>query len=214
MVRRRRFYGVCASILAFGLIGAAAAAQEPPKEEKKADAPALPRGESDAPASVSSAAAELGKPVPDFVLKGTDEKTYKLSDLKDKVVVLEWINKDCPACKQLKDKMKETAESLAKKDVLWLAIDSTGNRNVEDNVTFVRDNKLPYPILDDAAGIVGKAYNAKRTPTIFVVSKGTLVYKGALVPQRSPDERNYVLEAVEAVQAGKEPPVRETTAYG
>lgn len=212
MVRRHWLCGAGTLLLALGSIAVPVAAQDSSKDEKKAEAPAAQENASGA-ASSASDGAELGKPVPDFVLKGTDGKTYKLSELKDKTVVLEWINKDCPACKQLKDKMKETAESLAKKEALWLAIDSTGNRKIDDNIAFVKDNKLPYPILDDSEGAIGRAFGAKRTPTMYVVHKGVLVYSGALVPQRGGD-RNYVLEAVEAVLAGKEPPIRETTAYG
>lgn len=160
------------------------------------------------------ASPEIGKPAPDFELKGTDGKTYKLSDLKDKIVVLEWINKDCPVCKAQEPKLKETAAALQKKGVVWLAIDSTHNRKVDDNVAHVKDQGLPYPILDDAAGTVGKSYNAQRTPTLFVVNKGTLAYSGSLIPQKKDDSRNYVSEAVESLLAGKEVPLAQTDAYG
>ena len=40
--------------------------------------------------------AKVGADAPDFVLKGVDGKTYKLSDYRDKLVVLEWVNQDCP----------------------------------------------------------------------------------------------------------------------
>ena len=38
----------------------------------------------------------VDKPAPNFDLKGHDGKTYKLSELKGKFVVLEWFNNDCP----------------------------------------------------------------------------------------------------------------------
>jgi peroxiredoxin Q/BCP len=43
----------------------------------------------------NSAQAELkvGDPAPDFELQGSDGKTYKLSDLKGKAVVLAWFPK-------------------------------------------------------------------------------------------------------------------------
>lgn len=161
-----------------------------------------------------SAGPEIGKPAPAFELKGTDGKTYKLSDLKDKVVVLEWINKDCPVCQAQEPKLKETAAALQKKGVVWLAIDSTSTRKAEDNVEHVKKAGLPYPILDDAAGTVGTAYNAQRTPTLFVINKGTLAYSGSLIPQKKDDSRNYVGEAVEALLAGKPVPMAQTEAYG
>lgn len=156
---------------------------------------------------------EAGATAPEFSLTGTDGKTYKLSDFKDKTVVLEWINKDCPFCQKQCDQMRETATTLAKKNVVWLAIDSTHSRKSADNVGYIKENKLPYVILDDSKGEVGHAYGAARTPTLFVIHKGKIAYSGALIPQTD-EQRNYVMEAAEAVLAGKEVPLKSTKAYG
>lgn len=158
--------------------------------------------------------AEVGKAAPDFSLKATDGKTYKLSELQDKVVVLEWISRDCPVCKNQAEDMRKTAETLAKQGVVWLAIDSTHYRNPDDNVTYLQDKKLPYVILDDRDGKVGRAYGALRTPTMYVIDKGKVAYIGSLIPQKKGEDRNYVQEAAEAVVAGKEPPIKTTSAYG
>ncbi|MBL8877829.1 MAG: redoxin domain-containing protein [Phycisphaerales bacterium] len=212
MAKRSWMRPIGAWAIGLMLIVAPAAAQEKTKDSPKDEKPSGETAKSDAP-KTDAPSAEIEKAAPDFELKGTDGKTYKLSELKEKTVILEWISKDCPTCKQQKSQMKDTAEALAKKGAVWLAIDSTGNRKPEDNVAYVKDNKLPYQILDDSAGVVGRAYGAKRTPTMYVIHKGKLVYKGALIPQKG-DERNYVTEVVEAVSAGKEPPVKQTDAYG
>jgi len=47
---------------------------------------------------------EIGKPAPDFELKGLDGATYKLSDFKGKTVVLEWFNDGCPFVRKHYDK--------------------------------------------------------------------------------------------------------------
>src|SRR5690606_13471281 len=47
-------------------------------------------------ASVAQAAPTIGKQAPDFKLPADDGKTYELSQLKGKYVVLEWFNNDCP----------------------------------------------------------------------------------------------------------------------
>ena len=44
----------------------------------------------------AQAAATVGQPAPDFMLKDTSGKTVRLSDFKGKHVVLEWTNPGCP----------------------------------------------------------------------------------------------------------------------
>ena len=64
-----------------------------------------------------------------FALKGSDGKTYKLSDFKGKkVVVLEWFNKDCPYVRKHYDSknMQNLQNGPKTKDgVAWLTIASS-----------------------------------------------------------------------------------------
>lgn len=153
----------------------------------------------------------IGKPAPDFELKGSDGKTYKLSDYKDKTVVLEWWNQDCPVCKKYLPTMKELAKKYAEKDVAWLAIDSTHYQTAEKNKEFAEKHSIEYPILMDSDGKIGRYYEARTTPHMFVVHKGTLVYDGAIDDQ---GERNYIAEALDAVLADKPVPLAKTKPFG
>lgn len=188
-----------AAFLALSLVAAPAVAQEAHKPEPR-------------PAKAPSAA-EVGQPAPDFSLAATDGKTYKLADLKDKLVVLEWINRDCPVCKAQEPKLKETASALLKRGVVWLAIDSTATHKLADNTEHVKKAALPYPILDDSAGAVGRAYGVKCTPTVFIINKGVVAYSGALIPQGE-GSRNYVADAADELLAGKPVSTPSTKAYG
>lgn len=157
------------------------------------------------------AMAEVGKPAPEFELKGVDGKTYKLADYKDKVVVLEWFNKDCPVCAQARPTMIKNSKHYADKGVVWLAVDSTAVRKVEENKECIEKEGIPFPILMDNDGTVGHKYGAKTTPHMFIVNKGTLVYDGA---HDNKGDRDYVREVLDAVLAGKEPPISKTQPYG
>jgi peroxiredoxin len=187
--------------------------QEKPhaKQGEKKDAKSAESTGGETKASMGGA--EVGKAAPAFSLTGTDGKTYKLADFKDKIVVIEWINRECPVCKAQMPVMKETSAALQKKGVVWLAIDSTAAHTTKDNAEHVKKEGLAYPILDDSAGTVGHAYGAKSTPTMFVINKGTVAYSGAAVQEKE-GSRNYVSEAVEALLAGKEVPTPTTKAYG
>ena len=68
-----------------------------------------------------------GEPAPDFTLKTTDGKEVKLSDFKDKIVVIEWINHECPVVNRVHkaETMKNTMAKFKDQPVVWLAIDSS-----------------------------------------------------------------------------------------
>lgn len=214
-MRTRLLISTVTTMLGVALAAFAQDAQKPdPPTTKPAERPAdsQPASKPSEKGTTDARPADVGKPAPDFSLVASDGKTYKLADFKNKTLVLEWISKDCPTCIKLAPKLKATAVELDKKGVAWLGIDSSHYRKSEDNKKFVADEKLPYPILEDFDGKIGRAYGAKVTPHIFVIHKGTLVYSGALV--KVAEERNYVKEAVEAILAGKEPPLQTTKPYG
>lgn len=167
---------------------------------------ALAQSEKDAKGGV-----EIGKEAPAFELPGIDGKTYKLSDYKDKLVVMEWVNKECPVCAKALPKMKELQKKYAEKGVIWLAIDSTHFHSAGDNQQWVKDEAIVYPVLMDTDGKVGRLYGARTTPHMFIVNKGTLAYMGAHDDKKG---RDYISEAVDALLAGKDVASPETKAYG
>jgi peroxiredoxin len=174
-------------------------------------------------------AADVGQPAPEFSLQDLDGKVHRLSDLKGKVVVLEWFNPGCPyvVAAHTKGSLVDAGARASKEGVVWLAINSGApgkqGHGVETNRAAARSWSMSYPILIDESGAVGKAYGATNTPHMFVVGKdGKLVYKGAI--DNSPDgERGapqggtlveYVSAAIADLAAGR--PVRspQTKAYG
>jgi len=166
--------------------------------------------------------AEIGKPAPEFTLKDTEGKEVKLSDLKGKIVVLEWINHECPVVNRAHN-AKQMTNTLAKfkgQPVVWLAIDSSWfAEDKRDGIrAWMKDQKIEYPILLDAPGDVGHQYGAKTTPQMFVIDKeGVLAYAGAMDNNQSGDEenpRNYVEEAVSALLKGSAVATAKTKSYG
>jgi peroxiredoxin len=162
-------------------------------------------------------AAEIGKPAPNFELKNYDGKTVKLEDHKGKIVVIEWICQNCPVSKGKLETMIKLANEYKEKDVVWLAIDSSAKGHAyfttdDAKHTYATENKIPYPILTDADGKVGKAYGAKTTPHMFIIDKeGKLVYSGAIDDK---GETNYVSQTLNALLEGSQVPVATTTPYG
>ena len=173
-------------------------------------------------AEESKEKAAIGKPAPDFTLTGIDGKEYKLSDYKDKIVVLEWFNRKCPVSRGAAKLMSETSSKYAKQGVVWFAIDSTNPKNSDyakpaEIAQYAKANHLDYPILKDEDGNVGRAYGAKTTPHMFIINKGELVYVGGHTSggrRGGESSRNYIAESLDALLAGKAVPNPETKNHG
>jgi peroxiredoxin len=150
----------------------------------------------------------------------TEGHSVSLSDFAGKIVVLEWLNPDCPYVKRhyKAGTMKGLAEKYASKDVVWLTINSTHYMDAAANAKFKADNGLPYTILVDQDGTVGHTYDAATTPHMYIIDgEGTLVYVGAIDddPRGSSDApSNYVAAALDEVTAGKPVTTAETKPYG
>jgi peroxiredoxin len=176
-----------------------------------------------------AAAADVGQAAPEFTLTDLGGKVHRLSDLRGRIVVLEWFNPGCPfvANAHTKGSLVDAAARQAKDGVVWLAVNSAApgkqGHGVETNRAAARSWSMSHPILIDESGAVGKAYGATNTPHMFVVSKeGKLAYKGAI--DNSPDgERGspqggvhveYVSAAIEDLDAGRPVRTARTKAYG
>ncbi len=158
---------------------------------------------------------------PNFELQDQDGKTVKLTDFAGKIVVLEWTNPECPFVKRHYQPDTMTMVKLAKsyKDqpVVWLAINSTSFHNMTTDKAWHDQHKLPYPVLDDHLGVVGRLYGATNTPNMFVINRqGKIAYHGAIDsnPRGGDGTVNYVKEAVDALLAGKTPATTQTKPYG
>ena len=178
--------------------------------------------------AVTTFAAEIGKPAPDFTATDITGKTVKLSDFAGKIVVLESYNSDCPFCHNhyATGAMQELQTQLAAKGVVWLIVDSVNADNFSHRTHKQAQQewaelKIKAPAwLDDTSGAIGHLYDMKTTPDMFVIAKdGTLAYQGAIDNRPDPDgdprtARNYVREAIDALLAGKPVAVTETRSYG
>jgi len=149
-----------------------------------------------------------------FELKDLDGKTFKSSDYKDKLIVLEWTESACPAVIPLykTKKVQNLAASYKDKGVQWFSVCSTKNNNIATLKKFSKQYGVEHKILTDFNGTVGKKFGAKRTPHCFVIKNGKVLYQGAFDNRRSGE--NYVKKAVDEILAGKEVSTPRTKPYG
>ncbi len=181
-------------------------------------------------ASRAWAAAEVGRPAPDFSLTDIDSASHKLSEYKGKIVVLEWNNPDCPIVRKHYDSgnIPRLQKEEVAKGVVWLLINSGAPGKEGGDYTSAqikswladRDSN-PTAYLRDPDGAVGHLYGAKTTPHLFVIdANGLLAYEGAIDSIRSadpadiPGAENYVREALQSVEAGLPVAKAATQPYG
>jgi peroxiredoxin len=173
--------------------------------------------------------AQVGSPAPDFTLTDSAGKAVSLSNFKGKAVVLEWTNPGCPFVVKHygSGNMQKLQKEAVNQGVVWLSICSSapGKQGhmtpAEAAKTCDEKGSNATAYLLDEDGKVGRLYNAKRTPEMYVINpEGILVYHGAIDDKKSPDPadipaaKNHVAAALDEVLAGKPVSTPATEAYG
>ncbi len=165
-----------------------------------------------------------GRKAPEFQLTSFNGQKVRLSDYKGKIVVLEWFNFECPFSRYHYEKtstMADLAKKYKDKGVVWFAVNSTSHTTAAANREFAKKHKVPYPILDDTSGKVGRAYGARTTPHIIIIDKdGYIAYNGAIdtapLGQVKGDagKINYVDKALAELTSGQNVSTPATPPYG
>lgn len=167
-----------------------------------------------------------GTAAPAFTLTDSNGKQHSLASFKGKHVVLEWTNHQCPIVVRhyRNGHMQATQKWAVEKGVVWLAIVSSAEGK-QGYVTANQANEVlkskgfnATAMLLDPTGSVGRAYGARTTPHMFVISpNGTLLYNGAIDDNTSNDpgaSRNYVRAAISESLSGKPVSVALSQPYG
>lgn len=180
-------------------------------------------------ALTAQAAPEVNQPAPAFTAATASGKPVSLADYKGKVVVLEWTNHDCPFVKKHygAGNMQKLQKDAAAKGVVWLQVLSSapGEQGYLQAAAATQKNAerkaQPGVVVLDADGKVGKLYDARTTPHMFVIDpQGVLVYKGGIDSIGSADPSDiakaepYTANAIKAVLAGQKVSMQSTRPYG
>ena len=176
------------------------------------------------------AAPVVGQAAPDFSLTDINGQKHSLSAYKGKTVVLEWVNPECSYVVkhyQGSGNMPATQKAALAEGAVWFSINSgyPGAQGDFDPAEVAAWQKktgaAPTAYFRDQDGKVGKLYDARHTPTLYVVNaEGTLVYSGGIDDINSSNvadiarATNFVKATLADLKAGK-PVARATSrAYG
>ena len=175
----------------------------------------------------------VGSPAPDFSLPGVDGRTWSLKDFADsKVLVVIFTCNHCPTAQYYEGRIKELVTDYKNKGVAVVGImpndpksvrlDELGWTDLSDSFdemkTRAKDHQFNFPYLyDGETESVSRAYGPAVTPHAFVFDAARkLRYVGAIDDSERIQHvtKHYVRDAIDALLAGKEPPVEQTKVVG
>jgi peroxiredoxin len=167
---------------------------------------------------------QIGETAPDFNLPGTDGKNHTLKDYADcRILVVAFTCNHCPYVIGSEDRMIGFALTYAPKNVAFVAINSNDETShptdsMEHMIERARQKDFPFAYLRDKTQEVALAYGALKTPHFFVFDhERKLRYTGRMDDNpRTPgaETTHELTDAVDAILAGKKPPVELTNPIG
>src|SRR5262249_21154265 len=153
-----------------------------------------------------------------FTLTDINGNKHSLSEFKGKTVVIEWVNPECPFVVKHygSGNMPGTQKAAEAEGAVWLSVNSAhpGAQGDYDKAQvdswMKKTGATPTAYFRDQSGSVGKLYDARTTPHLFIVDpQGKLVYAGGIddiASTKTEDlakANNYVKAALADMKAGK-----------
>ena len=209
------------------LVFLAALAAMPAVAVAHPDAPAKPADKaSPAPANEATGAAEIGQPAPmrDVKMMNVNGKELSIADAAGKNGTLVFfICNHCPWVKAWQTRIASIGSSAMDKGVGVIAINSNDpaaypEDGLDQMKTRAKSVGYKFPYVVDGSSDVGRAFGATHTPEVYLFDAGgKLVYHGAVddnAHEEGAVKQHWLVDAVDAVAAGRAVPVAETKAMG
>ncbi len=175
----------------------------------------------------------LGATAPDFDLPGVDGRRHALKDFAGaKILVVIFTCNHCPTAQYYESRIKQFVADYQPKEVAVVGImpndpqsvrlDELGWTDLSDTFEEMKlraaDRQFNFPYLYDGdTEAVARAYGPAATPHVFVFdAQRKLRYAGAIDDSERIQKvtKHYLRDAVDALLAGKEPPVTQTKVVG
>jgi thiol-disulfide isomerase/thioredoxin len=133
----------------------------------------------EAPVEVAQVAEK--KPVPDITVNSLQNVPLKLSDLKGKVVLLNFWATWCPPCREEMPAMMKLNKAMAGKpfQMVTVSIDEGGVPEIE---SFFKSSGYSLPTYTDQGGTAQKVYGITGVPESFVIDKNGILVKKVIGP--------------------------------
>ncbi len=115
---------------------------------------------------------------PTFSLKSITNETVYLDSLLGNYIVIDFWAIYCKSCVEGLDAMKDIFDTYKEKELVFLAINQDGPRNISNVPGFVKGHKWEYTILYDPIQEVSQLFGVLTIPQLFILDKeGNIIYK-------------------------------------
>ncbi len=167
---------------------------------------------------------KIGDKATDFILPGTDDKTYSLENYKDAngFIVIFTCN-SCPFAVMYENRINEIAKKYKKEGYFLLAINPNDPQikpedSFENMKKRAKEKHFDFPYIFDNEQKIFSIYGATKTPHVFLLDKDLIVrYIGAIDdnPQDETAVQEKFLEnAIISLKRGIKPNPEVTKAIG
>ncbi len=125
----------------------------------------------------------VGKPAPDFALSDLNDKPYRLSDFRGKVVFLNFWATWCKPCREEMPSMEVLYKNFEKDGLVILAVSIDRVTTTKDIPPFVKGMNLTFPVLIDSWGQTDKPYKRMGVPETFVIDQQGIIREIVIGPR-------------------------------
>jgi peroxiredoxin len=178
-----------------------------------------------AAAGRQTAALPLGEtaPMATAKMKNVDGRELSIADVKgEKGTLVIFSCNHCPFVKAWETRIADLGNTYLKKGVGVIQINANDPAVAGDTFEAMQqraqERGFQFPYAVDATSEIARAFGASRTPEAFLFGAGgKLVYHGTIddnYQDAGKAKEHYLKDALEALVAGQEIPVKETKAVG
>jgi peroxiredoxin len=121
----------------------------------------------------AAAALRAGQPAPDFTLPRAAGGTLSLSQFRGAPVYLNFLASWCPPCNEEADSVVVLSRKYHQRGLVTIGIDEQEDRGRAES--FIRAHRIPFPVVLDGDGAVGRAYGQISLPLhVFIDKSGKI----------------------------------------
>jgi cytochrome c biogenesis protein CcmG/thiol:disulfide interchange protein DsbE len=140
---------------------------------------------------------------PDFSLTGFDERKVTLSELRGKVVIINFWASWCPPCRQEAAYLEQTWRKYKDQGVVFIGVDYVDTE--KEARAYIKEFDITYINGPDIKTRISDAYNIKGVPETFYVSKNGELKGVHIGPLQSPQLDEKIDELLAEPYLGKNP---------